>query len=78
MLLVSGLYYPRIACLFGIIYIQGRQFYTRGYASKGPGGRLPGVLSVDIGLVGLLITSILSCWFIAGGFDSLKSFVIFW
>ena len=54
-LLIGGLYCPCIASGLGALMIVSRLFYSIGYTSKGPAGRLIGALLNDVGLLGLII-----------------------
>jgi glutathione S-transferase len=56
---VAGLQYPRIAAVFGLVYIFTRYFYFKGYSSGDPRKRMAGVGAYyKIGLFGLLGCSI--------------------
>ena len=52
-LLVAGLFHPTTAGYLGATYFVGRALYAYGYVASGPKGRLPGVILVDIALLGL-------------------------
>ena len=70
---IAGLTYPRVTAVLGAGILVGRWLYGTGYRSKGSRARLPGVLIVDVALVGLLITGGLSAWSIGGGLQGMQS-----
>jgi uncharacterized membrane protein YecN with MAPEG domain len=72
-ILVSGLYYTRFTLVMGILYIVGRQLYYMGYRAKGPTGRGVGVLMLDLALISLLVTSILTTFHYGGGMNGLMN-----
>ena len=74
--LISGLTYPRVTVLLGLIYIFGRAVYGMGYRKGGPGARTPGTAIFHIGDIGLLISSIMSAVSIAGGVGGLTDFAL--
>jgi glutathione S-transferase len=49
--LLGGLFYPKLNATLGALYIAGRALYTYGYKTKGPKGRLPGVLVLELALL---------------------------
>jgi uncharacterized membrane protein YecN with MAPEG domain len=60
MLIVGGLYFPRVAACFGLAIILGRLAFAIGYASGGPRGRTFGAIIIDLCYLGLLVLSIWS------------------
>ena len=60
LLLIAGIGFPTVAGILGWTYFVGRVLFTIGYISKGPQGRLIGVVLVDLALLGLAGTSIAS------------------
>jgi glutathione S-transferase len=50
-MLVCGLFFPRIAFGFGLMYVVGRELYAMGYRSSGPSGRRVGAITQDIALL---------------------------
>lgn len=56
----AGLYYPVPAACLGLAIIIGRLVYAIGYASKGPQGRVVGVILSNIGFLGCFGLSITS------------------
>lgn len=60
MLIVGGLYFPKVAAGFGLAIILGRLLFAIGYASGGPKGRTFGAVIIDICYLGLLVLSIWS------------------
>jgi len=67
LVLLSGLFFPRISTLFGIIYLIGRFLYAFGYSTKGAPGRLVGILLVDIALLVLFISTLYGAYQAGGG-----------
>ena len=59
-LLIGGIALPVVAGILGWIYFVGRIAYTIGYVKGGPKGRLIGALTLDVALLGALVTSIIS------------------
>jgi glutathione S-transferase len=60
--LLSGLFYPKAAAIWGLVYLIGRQIYAMGYARSGSNGRMVGALLLDVALVaklGLIVTGCL-------------------
>lgn len=49
--LLSGLFFPRLATGAGLAMLIGRFLYARGYVAKGPSGRANGAGIYDIALV---------------------------
>lgn len=70
-LLVSGLSYTRFTVLAGAAYIASRQVYTFGYLAKGAAGRMVGVIGVDVALVALTVTALMSSYQLGGGMNGL-------
>lgn len=70
-LLISGLFYPRYTLLVGLTYIIGRTLFGIGYLAKGSRGRFPGVLIVDVGLLGAFGGAVCGAWGFAGGLAGL-------
>lgn len=59
LLLVGGLQYPRVAAVFGLLYIVTRYFFFKGYSSGDPRKRMAGVGAYyNVALLGLLGCSI--------------------
>lgn len=57
-LLISGLFYPSASASLGALYFFGRVLYAWGYVSSGAKGRLPGVILIDIALLGTCGTAL--------------------
>lgn len=53
LLLLGGLFYPKIAAALGLKYVFGRFLFTRGYRKHGAKGRLTGSPFIAISLLGL-------------------------
>ncbi len=51
LVLLVGLYAPVTAAQAAVVYIIGREFYSFGYRSGGPGGRLVGAIMLDLALL---------------------------
>lgn len=75
LLLVAGLFYPKVAFLSGVAYFIGRALYTAGYLASGTKGRFVGVLVVDVALVVLLVLSIKGIFAAGGGVSGLVKFL---
>lgn len=55
-ILISGLAYPCLSALCGLVYFVGRALYAFGYTtSKGAKGRMVGGIILDLGLLPLLV-----------------------
>jgi len=67
--LLSGLFFPRFAALFGLIYIVGREFFARGYRGQGSRGRLIGAALLDVALVALLGATLYGGYNLGGGYQ---------
>jgi len=74
-LLISGLSFPRLAFVAGILYVVGRALYGIGYRANGPTGRRQGALVLDIALVLLLFSAIASSVQLAGGITGCTKFL---
>lgn len=70
--LLAGLFFPRVATLFGLIYIIGRVLYARGYRANGPKGRFTGSLMLDLALVALFGSAVYGGFLLAGGLPGLQ------
>jgi glutathione S-transferase len=60
LLIIGGIYYPDIAAGFGLALFIGRIVYSLGYYLSGAGGRLIGVLLIDVALIGLFVLSLMT------------------
>jgi len=67
--LLSGLFFPRFAVLFGLIYIVGREIYARGYRGSGAKGRMYGALFLDVALVALFGATLYGAYNFGGGYQ---------
>ncbi|KAJ1932980.1 hypothetical protein EC988_009273 [Linderina pennispora] len=56
-LILAGLYQPKLAASFGTSYVVGRFLYSMGYRSKGPKGRMAGALLMTMSFLGLVLTA---------------------
>lgn len=72
--LISGLRYPRVAVIGGIVYIIARYIYALGYRMKGPNGRAVGAIVSDLALLALLFASFSAVYHIGGGIHGIKTF----
>ena len=72
LLCISGLVYPRVAIVGGALFIAGRAGYGAGYRAKGPTGRYPWVLLVDLGLLALFGGSVAAAWSVGGGWSGMQ------
>jgi glutathione S-transferase len=54
LLLVGGLFEPKIFASLGAVYIVARASYARGYASQGPKGREVGAVIGALSLMGMV------------------------
>lgn len=53
--MIGGIYFPILAAALGLGIFIGRILYTVGYNMSGASGRLVGVLTMDICLLGLFV-----------------------
>ncbi|PIA14224.1 hypothetical protein COEREDRAFT_82895 [Coemansia reversa NRRL 1564] len=58
MLIMAGLFQPKLAASLGATYIFGRFLFGRGYISKGPEGRKIGYSIAAFSLLGMIITAV--------------------
>lgn len=58
LLLIGGLFYPKLSALLGLVYNVGRFIYALGYQKYGSKGRAVGVALLDLALVALLIINL--------------------
>ncbi|KAJ2158485.1 hypothetical protein GGF46_003743 [Coemansia sp. RSA 552] len=56
MLLIAGLFQPKLAASLGGVHILGRLLYNIGYVAKGPKGRMMGAPLVGMSYIGLIAT----------------------
>ncbi|CAF1064474.1 unnamed protein product [Didymodactylos carnosus] len=66
-LLVAGLAQPRLAALFGLLYIVGREVYNQGYRRAGSKGRRIGAGILDLSLIVLWGMALYTCFSWGGG-----------
>ncbi|KAJ2770164.1 hypothetical protein IWQ56_002271 [Coemansia nantahalensis] len=57
MLLLAGLFQPKLAASLGGLYIAGRGIYGWGYTGRGPAGRIYGAPLMAVALFGLIGTA---------------------
>lgn len=73
---ISGLSYPRLTVLMGVVYIVGRVVYGIGYRSGGPSGRGVGSRIYYSAIIVLLISSVVSAVNLTGGVEGLTDFAL--
>jgi hypothetical protein len=71
---ISGLSYPRLTVLCGIVYIVGRAVFGMAYRSSGAGGRSAGSRIFYPALITLLISSVVSAINLSGGVQGMTDF----
>ena len=59
-LLVAGIGSPIFAAVYGWIYFVGRMLYTFSYTILGPNTRHPAVVVMNVDVLGMFITSVMS------------------
>ncbi|KAJ2352059.1 hypothetical protein IWW50_004522 [Coemansia erecta] len=57
MLLLAGLFQPKLAASLGATHVVGRFVYGRGYISSGAQGRLYGAPFMGLSFIGLILTA---------------------
>jgi uncharacterized membrane protein YecN with MAPEG domain len=76
LLLVSGLYYPRLSFVSAIVHFVARILYALGYVKSGAKGRLVGVLTADVVILVLIVASLYGTLSSAGGVSGAISFIL--
>jgi len=56
LLLLSGLFHPRLSATAGAVYIAGRFAFAIGYRTRGPGGRMAGGIVSNMAMLTMLGT----------------------
>eukprot|EP01095_Lingulamoeba_sp_RSL-Kostka_P006401 TRINITY_DN1_c0_g1_i1.p1 TRINITY_DN1_c0_g1~~TRINITY_DN1_c0_g1_i1.p1 ORF type:complete len:183 (-),score=78.10 TRINITY_DN1_c0_g1_i1:379-927(-) len=69
--LVGGLFFPNFCAALGLVYIIGRALYAIGYKASGPGGRLFGVLLVDLSFLCMFGAACYGLYGAVGGYERL-------
>merc|ERR1711998_202626 len=59
-MLIMALVYPIQAAAFGLVWCVGRVLYIKGYADKGPDGRMLGAIVAHLGDLPLLVGSMIA------------------
>ena len=59
-LLISALVYPKAAATFGLVWCFRRVLYIKGYADKGPDGRMLGAIVAHLGDLPLLVLTMVA------------------
>lgn len=72
-ILVGGQIFPKLSALVGLLICVGRIQYIRGYASKGPNGRVIGALMSLLSGNGMIITTLVASLYYIFNPESLRS-----
>lgn len=73
LLLISGLFYTRLAVIAGLMFIVGRVCYSIGYRQGGPKGRMVGAGLCDLALILTFGAAAWGSFMFAGGINGLKA-----
>ncbi|KAJ2452801.1 hypothetical protein EV183_002699 [Coemansia sp. RSA 2336] len=57
MLILAGLFQPKLAASLGVVHMIGRFIYGRAYVSKGPDARVYGAPFMGLSFIGMVLTA---------------------
>ncbi|KAI9471323.1 hypothetical protein LPJ78_002798 [Coemansia sp. RSA 989] len=57
MLILAGLFQPKLAASLGVVHMIGRFIYGKAYVSKGPGARVYGAPFMGLSFIGMILTA---------------------